>query len=159
MFIVLAVAWACALGPGIGRSLAQRGLTFRGSGRSRRTGGGLGASAFGAVGLMGSVAGLRRRRRRAAPVRPTVRLSPAARRQRKRRRELLAGLSSVAFGSLLLGLVPGLRMLLALSAFSSVLLVLYVVALVRVKQAVPSDAMSVAHRPAYEYAYNRASGD
>lgn len=88
-----------------------------------------------------------------------MRLSPAARRTRKRRRDLLAGLSGVAFGSLLLGLVPGLRMLLLLSAFSSVLLTVYVMALLRLKTPQLAPMVAPARQPAYEYAFNRISGE
>jgi hypothetical protein len=155
MFIVLGVAWVCALGPGVVRSLAQRGLSFsaprRGDRRSRDFGrGGLG------VGLLGAVSSLRRPRRPAGRPNP-VRLSPAARRTRKRRRELLAGLFGVAFGSLLLGLVPGLRMLLVLSGVSTALFTVYVVALLRLKASSPVGAPT--RTPAYQYAYNRAAGE
>ena len=114
MFIVLGVAWVCALGPGVVRSLAERGLTLRSPRHGGRARYGTNPLA-GVAGLVGALGQLRRNRRRPALVAaPRVRLSPAARRTRKRRRELLAGLSGVAFGSLLLGLVPGLRMLLVL---------------------------------------------
>ena len=163
MFIVLGVAWVCALGPGVVKSLAERGLTLR-SPRHRSRGGHAGRGHRGAnplagvAGLLGALGQLRRSRRRPTLVAaPRIRLSPAARRTRKRRRELLAGLSGVAFGSLLLGLVPGLRMLLVLSAASTVLLSVYVVALVRLKATAP--AVASVRRPAYEYAYTRASGE
>ncbi len=156
MFIVLGVAWVCALGPGVVRSLAQRGLAFR-SPRGLRSRSGTRPGLPGAS-LMTAVSRVRAGRRHAVSMAPRVRLSPGARRTRKRRRELLATLSGVAFGSLLLGLVPGLRMLLVLSAVSSALLALYVVALLRVKAAAPTNV--VALRPVqYEYAYNRASGE
>ena len=134
MFIVLGVAWVCALGPGLVKSLGQRGLSFGSHNRSRQPGrsggdrsrsGSLGA----AVGLFGALGNFRRarharhaRRRPGAIAAPRLRLTPVARRTRKRRRELLAGFSGVAFGSLLLGMVPGLRMLLVLSAVSTGLL-------------------------------------
>ncbi len=157
MFIVLGVAWVCALGPGVVRSLAQRGLTVRSPrGRSARRDARASIPAFG---LVAAVSRARSARRRPAVSAPRVRLSPAARRVRKRRRELLATLSGVAFGSLLLGLVPGLRMLLALSAVSSATLALYVVALLRLKAGQPT-AEVIAVRPVrYEYAYHRASGE
>ena len=159
MFIVLGVAWVCALGPGVVRRLAERGLTLRSprhAGRAR-----YGSNPFaGVAGVVGALGQLRRNRRRPSLVAaPRVRLSPAARRTRKRRRELLAGLSGVAFGSLLLGFVPGLRMLLVLSAVSTVLLSVYVVALVRLKATASAPAITGARRPAYEYAYTRASGE
>lgn len=88
-----------------------------------------------------------------------LRLSPAARRTRKRRRELLAGLSGVAFGSLLLGMVPGLRMLLVLSAVSTGLLIVYVLALLRLKAPQVIAVAVPARRPAYEFAYMQASGE
>ena len=160
MFIVLGVAWVCALGPGVVRGLAQRGVSLPvGRRRERRSsdlsrgnfGGGL-ASAVGAVGAL--------RRRRRAVTRPApVRLSQAARRTRKRRRELLAGLFGVAFGSLLLGLVPGLRMLLVLSGVSTALFAVYVVALLRLKASHTVVATTATRAPAYHYAYNRASGE
>ena len=168
MFIVLGVAWVCALGPGLVKSLGQRGLSFGSHNRSRQPGrsrgdrsrsGSLGA----AVGLFGALGNFRRarhaRRRPGAIAAPRLRLTPVARRTRKRRRELLAGFSGVAFGSLLLGMVPGLRMLLVLSAVSTGLLTVYVLALLRLKtpQAVPVAAS--ARRQAYEYAYTRASGE
>jgi hypothetical protein len=159
MFIVLAVAWACALGPGIVRNLGQRGLSFRLPRRNRGRGD---SSSFGfsAASVAGTLGNLRSRRRRpVATTAPRTRLSPAARRTRKRRRELLAGLSSVAFGSLLLGMVPGLRMLLVLSAVSMSLLALYVVALVRLKAGAQSGVLVPLHRESYQYAYNRASGE
>jgi hypothetical protein len=160
MFIVLGVAWVCALGPGVVRSLAQRGVSFgigrRNDRRSRDfRRGGLG---IGLLGAIGAVRALRGRRRPVA--RPaTVRLSPAARRTRKRRRELLAGLFGVAFGSLLLGLVPGLRMLLVLSGVSTALFSVYVVALLRLKASQSSPIAAPVRTPAYQYAYNRASGE
>lgn len=157
MFIVLGVAWVCALGPGLVRSLAQRGLTAR-SPRSRSVRRRAGASLPG-FGLASAMSRARFARGRAAVPTPRVRLSPAARRTRKRRRELLATLSGVAFGSLLLGLVPGLRMLLVLSAVSGAALALYVVALLRLKAAQPM-AEVIGVRPVrYEYAYQRASGE
>jgi hypothetical protein len=160
MFIVLGVAWVCALGPGVARSLAQRGVSFgiarRGDRRSRDFGRGSRGSL--SAGLLGAVASIRGARRPAA--RPAgVRLSPAARRTRKRRRELLAGLFGVAFGSLLLGLVPGLRMLLVLSGVSTALFSLYVVALLRLKASQTNPVGSTMRTPAYQYAYNRASGE
>ena len=157
MFIVLGVAWVCALGPGLVRSLAQRGLTVRSfRGRSTRRGTRAPLPGFG---LVSAVSRVRSSRRHSAVSVPRVRLSPAARRTRKRRRELLATLSGVAFGSLLLGLVPGLRMLLGLSAVSSAMLALYVVALLRVKAGQPA-AEVIAVRPVrYEYAYQRAVGE
>lgn len=157
MFIVLGVAWVCALGPGLVRSLAQRGLTVR-SPRSRSARRGSRAAVPGSA-LASAFARVRSVRRRPAVSAPRVRLSPAARRTRKRRRELLATLSGVAFGSLLLGLVPGLRMLLVLSAVSSAMLALYVVALLRLKAGQPA-AEVIGVRPVrYEYAYHRASGE
>ncbi len=159
MFIVLGVAWVCALGPGLVRSLAQRGLTVRSPrGRSVRRGRGAGAPLPG-FGLASAVSRVRSARRRAAVPTPRVRLSPAARRTRKRRRELLATLAGVAFGSLLLGLVPGLRMLLVLSAVSSATLALYVVALLRLKAAQPTAQVIGVRAVRYEYAYQRASGE
>ena len=159
MFIVLGVAWVCALGPGLVRSLAQRGLTVRSpGGRSRPTRRGDRASLPG-FGLVSVVSRVRSARRHSAVSVPRVRLSPAARRTRKRRRELLATLSGVAFGSLLLGLVPGLRMLLVLSAVSSAMLALYVVALLRLKAAQPTVELSAVRPVRYEYAYQRASGE
>ncbi len=157
MFIVLGVAWVCALGPGVVRGLAQRGVSFHVGRRPERRSRDLSRGNIG-IGLLSAVGSLRRRRRPVA--RPAaVRLSPAARRTRKRRRELLAGLFGVAFGSLLLGLVPGLRMLLVLSGVSTALFTVYVVALVRLK-ATQTNVASVATRaPAYKYAYNRASGE
>ncbi len=157
MFIVLGVAWVCALGPGLVRSLAQRGLTVRSSrGGSARRSARASVPGFGVVSAFSRV---RSDRRRSAVSGPKVRLSPAARRTRKRRRELLATLSGVAFGSLLLGMVPGLRMLLVLSAASSAMLALYVVALLRLKAGQPA-AEVIAVRPVrYQYAYHRASGE
>ena len=171
MFIVLGVAWVCALGPGLVKSLSQRGLSFGSNGRSHgpgRSRGDHSRSGFvgAAVGVLGALGNFRRarharnaRRRPGVIAAPRLRLSPAARRTRKRRRELLAGFSGVAFGSLLLGMVPGLRMLLVLSAVSTGLLTVYVLALLRLKtpQAVPVAAS--ARRQAYEYAYTRASGE
>ena len=157
MFIVLGVAWVCALGPGLVRSLAQRGLTVR-STRRRSTRAGSGACVPG-FGLASAISRARSARGRAAVPTPRVRLSPAARRTRKRRRELLATLSGVAFGSLLLGLVPGLRMLLVLSGGSSALLALYVVALLRVKAGQPTSEVIAVRPVRYEYAYQRASGE
>lgn len=156
MFIVLGVAWVCALGPGVVRNLAQRGLAFR-SPRGFRSRSGARHGLRGAA-LSSVVLRMRSGRRRPSSPAPRVRLSPAARRTRKRRRELLATLSGVAFGSLLLGLVPGLRMLLVLSAASSALLAFYVVALLRLKAAAPTGAVALRPVP-YEYAYNRASGE
>jgi hypothetical protein len=157
MFIVLGVAWVCALGPGVVRSLAQRGVSFSVGRRSDRRNRDFGRGGIG-VGLLGAVSALRGRRRPAA--RPAaVRLSPAARRTRKRRRELLAGLFGVAFGSLLLGLVPGLRMLLVLSGVSTALFSVYVVALLRLKASQSSPVGAPMRAPAYQYAYNRASGE
>lgn len=109
------------------------------------------------MGVLGRLRPVRRR-----PLTPRVapvRLSPAARRTRKRRRDLLAGLSGVAFGSLLLGLVPGLRMLLLLSSFSSMLLTVYVMALLRLKTPQLAPMVAPARQPAYEYAFNRISGE
>ncbi len=157
MFIVLGVAWVCALGPGLVRSLAQRGLTVR-SPRSRSARRGSRAAMPG-LGLASVVSRARSARRQAAVPTPRVRLSPAARRTRKRRRELLATLSGVAFGSLLLGMVPGLRMLLVLSGVSSAMLALYVVALLRLKAGQPAAEVIGVGPVRYEYAYQRASGE
>ncbi len=157
MFIVLGVAWVCALGPGVVRGLAQRGLAVR-SPRGRSARSGARASVPG-VGLLSAVSSFRAARGRSALPTQRVRLSQAARRTRKRRRELLATLFGVAFGSLLLGLVPGLRMLLGLSAVASAMSALYVVALLRLK-AGQRTAEVIAVRPVrYDYAYQRASGE
>lgn len=96
MFIVLGVAWACALGPGVVKALGQRGIALRGSGRrSRSSAGAFGPSAF--AGLVGGLVS-RRRQRPVGMAAPKIRLSPAARRARKRRRDLLAGLTGVTIG-------------------------------------------------------------
>ncbi len=162
MFIVLGVAWVCALGPGVVRSLGQRGLSFGSRGRSGRSGRDRSRSGSlrGAIGLLGALGNFRRSRRRPTGLAASrLRLSPAARRTRKRRRELLAGLSGVAFGSLLLGMVPGLRMLLVLSAVSTGLLTVYVLALLRLKTPQVIAIAVPARLQAYEYAYTRATGE
>jgi hypothetical protein len=76
-----------------------------------------------------------------------------ARRARKRRRDVFLGLTATAVGTFVVGLLPGFRVMLAVSMVMIVALGLFAMALVRMRMPAHARAGASGFAPAYAYAY------
>ena len=81
------------------------------------------------------------------PVQPSAPIS--LREAQKRRRDILFGLLAAMGGSLLIGLLPGLRVMLGLHLLLDVLFVAYVALLVQARKAAEERSMKVRYLPAH----------
>ena len=118
ILVLLAIAWGLVLGPRFLKSRADRGSSFSDF-RLR-----LSVMQQGRLPLAG-VSG---------PARQTRRANDYVRRKsQKRRRDILAGLVALSLATLAIGLAPGFRSILVVSAVVDVLLVSYATLLIRRK--------------------------
>jgi hypothetical protein len=145
LFLVLGLAWAAYLAQVLFRRRAARPSAI---GDYRRTLSLLPGFRGDDV-VMGSSLG-----RSVAGFGPSRSVSAArARRARKRRRDVFLGLSATALGTFVVGLLPGFRIMLAVSLTMVVALGLFAMALVRMRMPAQARLGSRSMSPAYAYAF------
>jgi hypothetical protein len=82
-----------------------------------------------------------------------------ARRAKKRRRDVFLGLAATSVGTFVVGLLPGFRVMLAVSVIMMVALGLFAMALVRMRMPAAARVGARGVAPAYAYAYATDDSD